>query len=202
MSEPEAPLDRRELFALGWRRGAGQADAPRSRRWIRPPHALPEAEFLALCTGCGDCITACPHDVVFALPAGAGLRAETTPALDLLKKGCHMCDGWPCVAACETGALVLPDQAGGPPPRLALAEVDTTACLAWLGPECGACAHACPVPGALEWDSGTRPVINTDACTGCALCREACIAEPRAIRVSARLRDREPGENQQNSKAF
>ncbi len=194
MSEREAPLDRRELFTLGWRKAAGNAAARRSSRWIRPPHALPEAEFLIKCTGCGDCISACPHDVVFALPAGSGLRAETTPALDLLNRGCHMCDGWPCVAACEAGALVPPDPVEDAPPahpRLALVEIDTDTCLAYLGPECGACAHACPVPGALEWEGGIRPVVNTDICTGCALCREACIVDPKAIKVSAYVRDEE-----------
>jgi ferredoxin-type protein NapG len=194
MNEREAPLDRRKLFTLGWSKAAAEMAARRSSRWVRPPHALPEPEFLARCTGCGDCISACPHDVVFALPAGSGLRAETTPALDLLSRGCHMCDGWPCVAACEPEALVRPDQAGEEPPahpRLALVEIDTDTCLAYLGPECGACAHACPVPGALEWEGGIRPVVNTDVCTGCALCREACIVDPKAIKVSAYLRDEE-----------
>jgi len=194
MSEREASLDRRELFTLGWRKAAANAVARRSSRWIRPPHALPEPEFLTKCTGCGDCITACPHDVVFALSSGSGLRAENTPALDLLNRGCHMCDGWPCVTACEPEALVRPDQieeAPPAPPRLALVEIDTETCLAYLGPECGACAHACPVPGALEWENGIRPVINTDLCTGCALCREACIVEPKAIKVSAYLCDEE-----------
>ena len=194
MSEREMPLGRRELFTLGWRKAAADTGARRSRRWIRPPHALPEAEFLSKCTGCGDCIAACPHDVVFALAAGSGLRAETTPALDLLRRGCRMCDDLPCVAACEAGALVLPDQAGEAPPappRLALVEIDTDTCLAWLGPECGACAHACPVPGALEWEGGTKPVVKTDICTGCALCREACIVDPKAIKVSAWVGDEE-----------
>jgi ferredoxin-type protein NapG len=194
MSEKEAPLDRRKLFTLGWSKAAGNAAARRSSRWIRPPHALPEPEFLIKCTGCGDCISACPHDVVFALAAWSGLRAETTPALDLLNRGCHMCDGWPCVAACETGALVRPDPVEEAPPalpRLALVEIDTDTCLAYLGPECGACAHACPVPGALEWEGGIRPVVKTDICTGCALCREACIVDPKAIKVSAYVRDEE-----------
>ena len=190
-------MDLRELFTLGWRKAAGNGAARRSRRWIRPPHALPEPEFLIKCTGCGDCISACPHDVAFALPAGSGLQAETRPALDLLNRGCNLCDGWPCVTACEAGALVRPDPAGEAPtalPRLALVEIDTDTCLAYLGPECGACAHACPVPGALEWEGGIRPVVKTDICTGCALCREACIVEPKAIRVSAYVRDQETRE--------
>jgi NAD-dependent dihydropyrimidine dehydrogenase PreA subunit len=41
------------------------------------------------------------------------------------------------------------------------------------------------VPGALRWTDGVRPVIDEDVCTGCALCREACILDPKAVVVSA-----------------
>jgi Pyruvate/2-oxoacid:ferredoxin oxidoreductase delta subunit len=34
-------------------------------------------------------------------------------------------------------------------------------------------------------------VVKTDICTGCALCREACIVDPKAIKVSAYVRDEE-----------
>lgn len=190
MSEKEVSLDRRAFFTKGWSKAVEKAKPRRSRRWIRPPYALPELEFLIKCNGCGDCISACPHGVLFPLPAKSGQRVENTPALDLLNRGCHMCDGWPCVSACEPEALKRPEQPG-PMPKLAQVTIDTETCLAYLGPECGACAHACPVPGALRWEGGVRPVIETDLCTGCALCREACIVEPKAIKVSAYLHDEE-----------
>ncbi len=127
--------------------------------------------------------------MLFRLPARLGLQVVGTPAMDLRHHGCHMCADWPCVNACETGALKLPDPGGESPPaavKLAQARVDPSLCLAYLGPECGACAHACPIPGALEWVDGLKPVVNQDRCTGCALCREACIVEPKAIEISAR----------------
>jgi Pyruvate/2-oxoacid:ferredoxin oxidoreductase delta subunit len=105
-----------------------------------------------------------------------------------------MCEDWPCVAACEPKALamavaqVAPNEDGSQPPpkpKLATITINTKTCLPYLGPECGACAHVCPVPGALEWEDGLRPVINQDVCTGCALCREACILDPEAVDVSA-----------------
>ncbi len=190
MSETEKSLNRRAFFTAGWSKAAEKTNARRSRRWLRPPHALPELEFLIKCTGCGDCIDACPNDVLFPLPAKSGQRVENTPAMDLLNRGCHMCDGWPCVLACEPEALKLLEQPS-PMPKLAQVAIDTETCLAYLGPECGACAHACPVPGALRWEGGIKPVIKTDLCTGCALCREACIVEPKAIKVSAYLHGEE-----------
>ncbi len=195
-------MDRREFF----RRAAGKAAQTavkeadrrveaRAAHWIRPPYARPELEFLLACTRCGACVEACPHGVVFALPARVGARAAATPALDLLNKACHLCEGWPCVVVCEPDALRLPEHpsaegrgeeepAEPPLPRLARVYVDTQTCLPYKGPECGACAGSCPVPGALYWD-GDRPRIDAERCTGCAQCREACILEPKAILISS-----------------
>ncbi len=191
----EAALKRRDLLKLGARkaveitsRAAARKVAKEAENWIRPPFAADELDFLLACTRCDKCIEACPHDVLFKLPARWGIKAAGTPAMDLRTRGCHMCQDWPCVAACEPEALKLPDGDGETPPeaaKLARVTINTKTCLPYLGPECGACAYACPVPGALEWEDGLRPVINQDVCTGCALCLEACIVEPEAVDVSA-----------------
>ncbi len=189
-------MKRRDFFKLGVRKAA-QITAqlasakipPRAVGWLRPPFALSEPEFLANCTRCDKCIEACPHDVLFALSADLGHRVAGTPAMDLRNRGCHMCADWPCVSACEPNALMrLPDQGEGTAPapaKFALVRIDTKTCLPYSGPECGACADSCPVPGALEWEGGLRPVINQEICTGCALCREACIVDPKAIQITA-----------------
>ena len=150
----------------------------RAIRGIRPPYALDETEFLNACTRCNQCIDACPHRVIFLL-------ADGTPALDLLRKGCRLCRDWPCVTACEPGALKLPETGEDLEPalpRLAHATINTAACLPYSGPECGACAASCPVPGALLWH-GSRPAINAETCPGCGLCREDCIVEPKAVEI-------------------
>ena len=166
--------------------------AAQARRWIRPPWAQAELEFLLACTRCGDCIQACPHQVVFALPARVGMHFAGTPALDLLNRGCHLCPDWPCGNACTTGALRPPragsDEPSAPPP-FALARIDPERCLPYQGPECGACEHACPVPGALRWE-GPRPQIDTTRCVGCARCREACIVAPSAVIIEAAALER------------
>jgi len=161
--------------------------ARRAAHWIRPPYALDELEFLLACTRCNACIEACPHQTIFPLAARLGVKFAGTPALDLVNKSCHLCEDWPCVSVCEPGALRLPELEEDelpPAPKLARAEIDTERCLPWQGPECGACAASCPQPGALNWDR-CRPVIDAAQCIGCGLCREACIVEPRAIRVSS-----------------
>lgn len=156
----------------------------KASRWFRPPFALPELAFLLTCTRCDRCIEACTPGVLFRLSPRVGPEVAATPAMDLLNKGCPMCAGWPCVAVCEPRALVAPDTPKTPPPavRLAQVSVDTRHCLPYTGPECGACGSVCPVPGALRW-AGPRPSVETTVCTGCALCREACPTQPKAIVV-------------------
>lgn len=187
-------MKRREFFRLGAQKAARAAlrlaaeeAARRATRWIRPPFALAEAEFLLACTRCDKCIEACDYHVLFKLPAHHGLQAGGTPAMDLLDRGCHMCQDWPCVKACEPGALKLPALDGDAPGPVKLARVgiDVNVCLPYLGPECGACRDSCPIPGALEWQGGIKPVIIEERCTGCGLCREACIADPKAIEIGA-----------------
>lgn len=155
--------------------------------WIRPPFARPEADFLQACTRCDLCIEACPHDVIFKLRSHVGLLAAGTPALDLTRRGCHLCADWPCVTVCEPEALTLPAaaQAAVPPVPNKLAEVtiNTETCLPYAGPECGACAGSCPAPGALNWD-GVRPVIDAERCLGCARCLEACITDPKSVNIA------------------
>lgn len=155
----------------------------RASQWIRPPYALQELDFLLTCTRCDLCIEACPHDVIFSLPSRLGAGVMGTPAMDLLNKGCHLCEDWPCVHACEPNALVFPQKSSGdlePLPVMARADVNKQACLPYLGPECGACEGSCPVPGALKWEM-TKPFIDPELCTGCGLCRQACIVDPSAV---------------------
>ncbi|MFT6372121.1 MAG: ferredoxin-type protein NapG [Gammaproteobacteria bacterium] len=162
----------------------------RAANWIRPPYALDETDFLLACSRCDRCVEACPHQVIFKLPERLGAQVAFTPALDLLKKGCHQCEDWPCVNACKDMALVLPkpgpnvEQSAIEPelPMMARAEINSKACLPYNGLECDACADSCPVPSALTWDM-TLPIINLLLCTGCGMCREVCVADPKAVNI-------------------
>ena len=151
---------------------------PQEVRFVRPPGALPEVEFLQACSQCGDCVPACPHGTIFMLGAHTG-GAEKTPALDLTHRACHLCEDFPCIAACEPGALQAVEAASL---RFASIRINQQTCLPFLGPECGVCVSVCPVPGAIALNSAC-PEINPEACVGCAVCREACVVTPSAISV-------------------
>ncbi len=189
-------MDRRNFFKAGVKKLSETAVKvvdnkvnQRASHWIRPPYAINELEFLLACTRCDKCIEACPHNVIFKLPAKLGVQVVGTPAMDLLNKGCHLCEDWPCVETCEPKALQFPEvEEGETPPiaKIACAEINIQTCLPYSGPECGACASSCPVPGALLWDM-EKPRIDPENCVGCSLCREACIANPKAVTIKSLL---------------
>ncbi|MEH6811238.1 MAG: 4Fe-4S binding protein [Motiliproteus sp.] len=196
-------MDRREFFKLGLNNVAkatlNEAERrakKKAQRFIRPPFAIDELDFLLACTRCNACIEACPHQVIFPLSVKLGVQEAATPALDLLNKGCHLCQDWPCVTACEPGALLRPLEASEeeeePIPAavspLAKASIDPGRCLPYSGPECGACQGSCPVPNALTWD-GEKPRIDESVCLGCALCREACILASKAVTIRSLRQD-------------
>ena len=186
-------MDRRDFFKHLGRKTSEKAVkhveqrvAQKASHWIRPPFAIDELEFLLACTRCDKCIEACPHNVIFGLSVRRGAEVVNTPAMDLLNHGCHLCDDWPCVTACEPDALHRPIQDGDDValPKMAKVDIDTSICLPYLGPDCGACDGSCPVPEAMRW-SDFKPKIDAEKCTGCGLCREACIVEPKAIQIAS-----------------
>lgn len=187
-------MDRRNFFRRSFGKAAEVAVktvdkrvAERAKHWIRPPGAIDELDFLLACTRCNACIEACPHDVIFPLSARLGADVVNTPALDLLKKGCHLCDDWPCINACEPKALTFTDDEvdnkQSEVNKFANAEINESLCLPFSGPECGACVSICPVEGALTLEQ-EKPVIDQASCMGCALCREVCVVEEKAIEIS------------------
>lgn len=68
-------------------------------RFLRPPGALPEEEFLALCTRCLKCQELCPSIITAVLPTESLILAGT-PRVQF---GCSRC--MRCNYVCPTGAL-------------------------------------------------------------------------------------------------
>ena len=95
------------LGVLGLVLAGGVVGAPYLRaeeKRLRPPGAVEENRFLALCIKCGQCLQVCPyHSIELAsFTKGYGMG---TPYIDARKRGCYLCGAVPCVLACPTGAL-------------------------------------------------------------------------------------------------
>jgi MauM/NapG family ferredoxin protein len=174
---PSAQVQQERRFHRARVRGGG----PARRSLVRPPGALAEAEFLAACTRCRDCVDACPPQSIFRVGPERGPTLEGTPVLYVEQRACHLCTDVPCAAACTTGAL-RPITAAQI--RIGLALVDRELCLNNLGERCQACLDACPFPGrALALAGGREPVVHAAECTGCGLCVAACRSYPKALAV-------------------
>lgn len=194
------------VAALGGLVWSAQLDgAVRAPLVLRPPGALPEADYLARCIKCGMCVEACPFDTLRLASPGDDAPMGT-PFFIPREAPCYMCPEIPCVPVCPTGALdagLVSSLKEGKETldinkaRMGLAVVDHESCIAYWGIQCDACYRACPALDAaivLEYRRNERtgkhsyllPVVQSDACTGCGLCERACVTEKAAIRVLPR----------------
>jgi ferredoxin-type protein NapG len=141
---------------------------------FRPPGALAETQFLEACERCGECIKACPHDVL--KPAISRLRhVSGTPTFDPGSNPCLLCEGLPCATACPTEALD-PNRAV----RMGVAQINPTACTANVD-GCPKCADECPIPWAIQVRPRRAPHIDPRACVGCGVCASVCPAPINAV---------------------
>lgn len=156
-----------------------------TERYVRPPGALPEVGFLAACTRCGDCVAACPPQVIRTVSTKGGLAAGT-PYLDVRRAPCIACPDMPCATVCPTDALTIPD-AGWSGYRLGTVELVPERCVTFRGTPCQACADACPVgEKALVMDAAGHPVLKFEGCVGCGVCIRACISVPTSFQFHSR----------------
>jgi MauM/NapG family ferredoxin protein len=147
---------------------------------LRPPGAVTEAEFLELCTGCNDCIMACPKQAIRKAGDEFGETQSGKPMIIAETNPCWLCKDLPCITACETGALEPVESPASV--RMGLASIDLQSCYAAQGSICESCLEACPVrPKAITLRYGSPPEVVLDKCTGCGVCAYLCPADAIGI---------------------
>lgn len=178
-------FDRRSFFKFGFLKGKEQAikkiKEKVPRIGIRPPGAIEEEEFLLACTRCEDCVTACPHGVIFKAKYTESNIYGNTPFMDFSHKACEMCTDFPCITACKTGALLPNEELK----KVGVAEVNREHCLVQQGQYCDYCLRSCPKEyNAISVDDKRMPVIDVEKCVGCGKCEYICVSMTgRAIEV-------------------
>ncbi len=160
---------------------------------MRPPGAVEEKRFMALCIRCNRCLEVCPYGSIKR--AGVGLTMGT-PYVLAEQKACYLCMA--CSRLCPTGALdrdlINPENVS-----IGKAVIEKSICYSHLfldhdvlpdasgrkiGALCNTCYNVCPLQGkAIVLRKNLFPEV-TDACVGCGICVERCPTRPkRAINV-------------------
>jgi len=156
---------------------------------IRPPGALPEAEFRVRCVRCGECMKACPTNTLQPVWLKSGLEGLFTPVMTPRLGGCSInCNA--CGKVCPTGAIRDLPLWEKNHARVGTAWVVRQNCLAWeQDKKCLVCDEVCPY-NALSFQAvpGLRnavPFVIENRCTGCGWCEMKCPVEgASAIRVN------------------
>lgn len=166
---------------------------PVVRGWnprLRPPGALDEAEFLAACIKCGQCVQVCPVEAVKLADILDGFGVGV-PYIAARGQACDFsCDGLQCVLACPTGALTheinYPHETRMGLARLARPDL----CLAMLGQGFKGVARGPDFTGKLRFDEVDRwnPIPVRDHPFDleiCDLCVRLCPIEIRIAQCAA-----------------
>ncbi|MFH1115685.1 MAG: 4Fe-4S dicluster domain-containing protein [Pseudomonadota bacterium] len=161
---------------------------------LRPPGAVDEERFMALCIRCNRCLEVCPYGTIKR--AGWG-PAMGTPYVLPETRACYLCMA--CSRLCPTGALD-PQLRSPEKVRMGKASIDASICYSRLfmrhdvlpenagqkiGALCNTCYNVCPLADkAIVLKDNLFPVV-LDGCVGCGICVERCPTRPkRAVNIT------------------
>jgi len=145
----------------------------KNNRLIRPPGSLPERQFVAACTGCGECLKVCPNNALQCTFLEAGLAGLYTPRLvpriGYCEEFCNFCG-----RVCPTAAIRSLSIEEKKRVQMGVAHIDKTRCIAYDKDKiCLVCNEQCSYQ-AVEGDEKKRPRVIEEKCTGCGICENKC----------------------------
>ena len=143
---------------------------------IRPPASIRSPQFETLCLRCGNCLRACPTQIIKRNTQPTDWYAWMTPRIDFTDGYC-LSDCTICGTVCPSGAIspfTIPAKKILP---IGKARIDTENCLLQIPTECNRCKTACDYD-AIKMISmnGTKvlPQLDETRCVGCGACAQIC----------------------------
>ncbi len=164
------------IWAAAVRRTRSAVAAP-----LRPPGARDELSFLGLCLRCGNCVRACPTQIIVPDLGDHGIAGWLAPVVVFHDNYC-LEDCNRCLNACPSGALTRLTLEQKRHTPLGTPRVDMNVCLLGDDRDCGLCRNVCPFEAIQlvfsETEYTLTPVIDPDKCPGCGACEVACPTTP------------------------
>ena len=171
------------LAGVAWAAATRAVRGAAPKRPLRPPGALDEARFTGVCMRCGNCLRACPTEIIRPDQGEHGLAGLLTPVLDFHEDYCRE-DCARCTAVCPSGALTRITLEEKPHARIGLPRVDMTVCLLGNDRDCAVCRTWCPYEAiryVFDDDPDVYtlvPQIDPTKCNGCGACEAKCPTKP------------------------
>jgi len=151
-------------------------------RVLRPPGAVDEERFTGLCTRCGNCLRACPANIIRPATAEHGISGLLTPELDFTDDYCRE-DCVRCSQVCPSGAIETISREEKATVSIGLPQVDMDLCLLGDDRDCFLCRSMCPYEAITlefcEEEYTLTPRIDAAKCPGCGACQTACPTAPK-----------------------
>jgi len=159
-------------------------------RLIRPPGALPEADFFARCVRCGECMAACPTNTLQPIWFDAGFIGLFSPSV---VPGHGPCDPHcnRCAEVCPTSAIRVLGKEERIWAKTGTAVILPHKCIAWEhDKKCMVCDEVCPYDAVKFVKKKDKPVpvpvVQENLCAGCGYCEYHCpVKNDAAIIVTA-----------------
>ncbi|MFO7975083.1 MAG: 4Fe-4S binding protein [Candidatus Hydrogenedentota bacterium] len=151
---------------------------------LRPPGAVDDTRFAALCIRCGNCVRSCPANIIQPDVRPPNVATFLVPKLNFDTHYClETCNA--CGQNCPTGAIAALALDKKNEQRIGFARIDHAACLLAVEKECSACVLICPRKAIIEEfsrETYTAMVrVEAERCNGCGACVAVC--PPEAITV-------------------